>query len=257
MRNLIIGGLLLVTLQGVQAKTLIVSDVDDTIKVTDILGKKSQIVIHGLLSKNAFAGMSELYQQMATDDTEIYYVSGSPKVIRSRVNEFLEENGFPQRKNLILKNKMSEDTFKYKTDVIKGLIKKINPDKLILIGDDTELDPEIFNGIATEYPGLVESIYIHTVQNREFQGTRFFSAVEIAGTEIEKGNLKAESLSAVVDGFINQANGSAISINKRYCPQTGTTLIEELKQKTSKEVHVSLLEQTQSKIISSCKSADN
>lgn len=253
MKNLILGGLLLVTLQGVQAKTLIVSDVDDTIKVTDVLGKKSEIVVNGLFSKKAFAGMSELFQQMATDDTEIYYVSGSPKFIKIRINEFLEENKFPQRKNLILKDKMSDDTFKYKTDAIKGLIKKINPDKVILIGDDTEYDPEIFNGISASYPGLVESIYIHTVQNREFQGTRFFSAVEIAGSEIEKGNLKEESLAPVVKGFVKQTNCSAISIKKRYCPQSGTALIEELKQKSTSEQNITLLEQSQSKIINSCK----
>ena len=122
-----------------------------------------------------------------------------------------------------------------------------------MIGDDTEYDPEIFNGIAAKYPGLVESIYIHTVQDRDFQGTRFFSAVEIAGTEIEKGNLKNESLGFVVDGFIKQKKCSAISIEKRHCPQSGVALIEELKQRTSSEINISLFEQAQSKIINSCK----
>ena len=84
------------------AKTLVISDVDDTIKMTAVLSGKTMMTFNGLVRKKAFAGMSELYQELNNQDSTIFYVSGSPKIIKSRVNEFLDENNFPQKNNLIL-----------------------------------------------------------------------------------------------------------------------------------------------------------
>lgn len=244
--------LMATSLQTLSAKTLIVSDIDDTVKMTDVLGSKKTIVFNGLFREKAFAGMSELYNQMVKGDTSIYYVSGSPKIIRTRVDEFLEENNFPQQENLVLKDSIGEDTYEYKTSTIKKLIKELNPDKVILIGDDTEYDPQVYAHIKEEYPELTAAIYIRAVTNREGVETLFFSPMEIAGHELLEGRIAKSAFNKVAHGFIKQTNGSGIALKKRYCPKTGRDVIEELKHKIADKEIGDLLDKTQKKIIKSC-----
>ena len=238
------------------AKTLVISDVDDTIKMTAVLSGKAVMTFNGLVRKKAFAGMSELYQELKNQDFTIFYVSGSPKIIKSRVSEFLNENNFPQIDNLILLRRLSDDTIKFKEKSIKELIRTHNPDKLILIGDDTQHDPEIYDNIQSLYPELVDSIYIRSVANRELPKNEliktYFSAVEIAGHQMIKGNLNALSLKKVVRGFIGQTNKSGVSLKRSYCPREGRNEIEVIKYLIEDLSVIDALDRTQDKIIANC-----
>lgn len=233
-------------------KTLVISDVDDTIKVTDVLGSKIDVVYNGLFSKKKFSGMSELYQRLNKKDTVIYYVTGSPQIIKGVVNEFLEDNFFPQSKNLILKNKIKDDTFNFKLEAIRKLIGEIKPDEMILIGDDTEFDSDVYTQIAKENPGQVKSIYIRAVQNKILQNQNFFSPVEIAGAEFFKGRLSFNDLQSVANGFFKQEKNSKLAITNRYCPREGRVFIETLKQYSRDQKLIDLFEKTQEKIIETC-----
>lgn len=237
------------------AKTLIVSDVDDTIKVTDVLNKKNAIY-NALFSKAAFSGMPELYRQLENSETLFFYISGSPKMIEEKVSNFLDFNNFPQRANLILKQGISSPTYDFKVAAITKLIQAENPDKVILIGDDTEFDPEVYQTISKSFPNKVESIYIRAIQDRQLPKMEmmknFFSSVEIAGFEMLKGNLKIKALSDVSASFIRKDNGSKIVINGRFCPSQGRAQIEELKQLAVDQSAINSLELTQQKIISTC-----
>ncbi len=250
---LLLSALFVLSIPTLQAKTLIVSDLDDTIKVSDVLGPKAKNVFNAIFKKTPFAGMSELYQALSNDETTIYYVSGSPKIIRSRVNNFLKDNKFPQRENLILKNKMSEDTFEYKTSAIRELIKEINPDKIIMIGDDGEYDPQVYAAIAGENTGIESQIYIRAITNRVGVERSFVSAVEIAGFEFLEGRLDGKALVSVTSGFINQSHHSAVSIKDRYCPSEGSAGLEELKSLAPDQVSLGLFNMAQEKVKASCK----
>ena len=158
--------------------------------------------------------------------------------------------------NLILK-KEKTPTYGYKVREIRNLISKLNPDKIILIGDDTEVDPEVYNTLAEENMGKIEGIYIRAVRNRELPANElmknFFSPVEIAGLELLKGNFEVEGLNKVAASFIKQDHFSKIVIKKRYCPSEGRDQIEELKQKMTEQSSIDSLEQTQEKIIQTCR----
>lgn len=237
------------------AKTMVISDVDDTIKMTDVLGSKTQVVFNGVFRTKAFAGMSELYQEYNHSDTIIHYVSGSPRIIGSRVDNFLEENSFPQKYNLTLKESLKDDTYKYKVDAIKKLIAEEKPDAVVLIGDDTEKDPEVYNFISKENPELVKAIYIRAVQNRALPENpvlkNFFAAPELAAYEFERGEIDSVSVSFVTNAFIYNW-GSGISIKGRYCPVNGRTQINELITKNSDERVTRALKKVQSKISNNC-----
>ena len=249
-------GLLLLASTPLYSKTLIVSDVDDTVKMTDVLNKKTEIVRNALFSKKAFSGMSALYRELDNKETIIHYVSGSPKIIKSLICNFMDHNEFPQGKNLTLKTKNIE-TYEYKVEAIKELIEHTKPDEIILIGDDTEKDPEVYDTISKLYPRKVSGIYIRAIQNRALPSNgldrNFFSAVEIAGLEHLKGRLSADSISKVAASFIKQEHGSGLAIKHRYCPRDGRNELEEIKQQVSDQKTIDDLEKTQEKIINSCK----
>ena len=245
----------LLTTQPAFSNTLVISDIDDTIKLTNVLNK-TDAVINGIFSKKAFSGMTELYQIFNKDNDDIYYLSGSPAILKEVVSGFLGYNNFPQSKRLILKND-SLSTYDYKVMNIRKLIAKLNPEKLILIGDDTQYDPEVYQTIFEENPKAVISIYIRAVKNRKLPDNiimkSFFSSVEIAGVELLGGAFTSDSLSEVAKGFIKQAKNSQIFIHGHYCPSNGRLEIEELKHKITEQLAIDSLELAQQKIIESCK----
>lgn len=248
--------LLVLSIQTVSAKTLVISDIDDTIKMTGVLNSKKAVAFNGLFIKRAFAGMSKLYQHFDRNGDDIFYVSGSPKIISCRVENFLEENHFPQIHNTILRESLSVDTYKYKMEGIRKVLDEQKPDKVILIGDDTQHDPDVYRDIDKEYPGLVEKIYIRVVKQAELpelpQMQSIFTSVEIAGFEYLAGRLSKESLTEVAQKFIDKNNKKGIYLPKRYCPKEGRAEIDLIRSKIPDLKVNLLLGQVQDKIIETC-----
>lgn len=250
MKNLLVlSTLFLLGLNSVSAKTLVVSDVDDTIKVTNVLNKIST-VYNALFSTKAFVGMSTVYNGLNNPETKIVYVSGSPELVRGKINKLLTVNNFPQKENLILKPS-KQDTFDYKFSVISKLINKENPDDVILLGDDTEKDPEIFDALSKTYPEKIKSMHIHLIRNRQLPNNDkmngFFTSIEIAGRELLNGKITSDVMSNTAKLIVAEKSTSKIYINYRYCPKEGRNEVEELKQKVSNQSLIDSLESVQAK----------
>jgi hypothetical protein len=130
---------------NLQAKSriLLVSDVDDTIKVAHVRSK-SDSASNAFFNYKAFLGMSELYQRVVKKpETKIYYVSNAPSfLMHSKHTKFLTQFNFPNFQNLITRDNTNDDLFKTKT--ILNLVKTESPELLILIGDNGEHDPGTF-----------------------------------------------------------------------------------------------------------------
>lgn len=129
-----------------KSKVLLISDVDDTIKIAHVRSK-SDSASNAFFNFKSFLGMSELYHLvLKTPDTNIFYVSNAPSfLMNSSHKKFLTQFKFPQVQNLKTRDNPSDDQFKTKT--ILGLVKKETPEFLILIGDNGEHDTSIFQGI--------------------------------------------------------------------------------------------------------------
>lgn len=261
MKISILSFLALLTLSfSVSAKTIVISDIDDTIKMTGVLNSKISVGFFGIFGKQPFAGMSELYNEFDRKGVSIYYVSGSPQMIDCRIDSFLTEREFPFPDQRFLKDKISTDTYKFKTESIREILNQDPTTTAILIGDDTEHDPHVYDDISKEFPGRVEAIYIRAVQNAELPVNplmkNFFSAVEIAAKEIVRGKLGQFELENVVHGFVEQTNDSGIQLRNFYCPKEGRRSIGDLISKFQTTGHgpiVELLVKTQLKIMKSCK----
>lgn len=73
---------------------LIITDVDDTVKVTDVSHALDSLV-RATFGRKAFAGISTLYQEMGSHDSSdlfehstLYFVSGGPEIFRKSVVEW-------------------------------------------------------------------------------------------------------------------------------------------------------------------------
>ncbi len=155
--------LLLVSIAlSVKASALtVVSDVDDTMKATDVL-HRTHMVKNGLFSNRAFIGMKETYQALANTHANFIYLSGSGHYLEERVEGFLKQNHFPEGKLILKDNTDFSKVYDYKLKNLKPIF-ETSSDDFILIGDDTESDFLVYRDIQKLYPLRVKGIYIHQI----------------------------------------------------------------------------------------------
>lgn len=155
----------------------LISDIDDTILVSEV-NDKSRLLANSLLKnpaqRQAVAGMAELYALRSganpqADVAPLFYLSASPRQLQRPLAEFLARNRFP-RGVLITKrvtnDRSSEplvDQFAYKTRKLEELFSRLPEVRFVLVGDDGERDPEIYDWVRNKYPERVEAIWIRRV----------------------------------------------------------------------------------------------
>jgi hypothetical protein len=159
----------------------VVTDIDDTIRTTEILKGRAAVLRNSFLKAfEAVPGMSDRYTAYG-NEVDFHYVSGAPWQLYRVLDEFLiEETGFPEGtfhmknvpKNMAepetwraWRNLVSGDfTVEHKKTEITALIKACPDRRFVLIGDSGEMDPEIFAAIRDEFPDQIEEIMIRDVR---------------------------------------------------------------------------------------------
>lgn len=184
----------------------LISDVDDTIKITEIPAG-SRIVIRNTFFKEytAAPGMSNFYRDFDLD--AYHYVTGSPWQLYNPLTDFLfdESAGFPRgtlHMKTVTKNFLSRNTwrnlhelvtndlftFDQKARQITTIFEHFPNRQFILVGDSGETDPEIFSRIRERYPDQVLEIYIRDVVNaKELAPERLHDMIIIPAPTILHG----------------------------------------------------------------------
>lgn len=174
-----------------KSKVLLISDVDDTIKIAHVRSK-SDSASNAFFNFKSFLGMSELYHLvLKTPDTNIFYVSNAPSfLMNSSHKKFLTQFNFPNVQNLKTRDNPSDNQFKTKT--ILSLVKNETPEVLILIGDNGEHDTSFFQGIRKSLSDKPIQVFtfIHSAYSDGDEGSKvepllpedvsFVTPVEIA-----------------------------------------------------------------------------
>ena len=162
----------------------LVSDIDDTIKVTEVPGEKDVVL------KNTFCrpfvsvqGMAGEYASLA--NTSFHYVSGGPWQLYQPLSDFLSGEGFPSgtfHLNYFPKNFLARDTrmllvdsiagslgrtYDHKVEQISRLMTRFPKRKFILVGDSGELDVEVYRRMKDLFADQVHEIWIRDVVNDE------------------------------------------------------------------------------------------
>ncbi|MFH5211089.1 phosphatidate phosphatase App1 family protein [Antrihabitans sp. NCIMB 15449] len=162
----------------------IVSDIDDTIKITEVHNRKLMLRRTFAMQFEGVPGMAERYSSwLATTGGHLHFVSSSPWQLSAPLVEFLDSAGFPigtydlkrvrpksVRKTLA---SLKADPMATKPPFIRALMAVYPRRRLVLVGDSGEKDPEVYGSIAREAPGRIARIYIRNVTNEPQAAPRY------------------------------------------------------------------------------------
>jgi len=169
----------------------IISDIDDTIKESNVLDKKDLVKNTFFRKFRSIDGMSQLYKKFEKKGAVFHYVSGSPWQLYPVINTFISEEQFPfgaiELKQFRVKDRslisfISADQQSYKKNAISTIMNRFPEREFILIGDSGEKDPEVYTEIADLYKGKIKYIFIRDAGLIEEGSSRRKAIIAKAGT---------------------------------------------------------------------------
>jgi len=201
-------------------KHVIISDIDDTVKHTDV-DDKSDALGNALFNRTGFSGMAPLYSGLRLSDgdptvrtgpSDLIFVSGSPAIFEGAIEEFLNLNGYALWSLFTrgLSNWAGTREFKLRTirDLLRGLAARET--EVYLVGDDTQKDPVVYRTIAQEFPELIHGVYIREVlrENSPIDGQLGFHSAADVGLELFlRGRLTEHDIYRILDDFYRPESG--------------------------------------------------
>lgn len=156
----------------------VISDIDDTIKITHVLNKLD-VLRHTLaLPAQPVPGMPEFYRnvlQPTLNNPVWFYLTASPYNLYPFLSQFLDDFGFPKGTSILramswqnieefIYTSLTVGTEEYKFDRISKIHEWFPRRKMVLIGDSTQKDPEVYGDAARTWSGWVGAIYIRVVK---------------------------------------------------------------------------------------------
>ncbi len=156
-----------------------ISDIDDTVLISHsaTTGKK----LWSMLTKNprsrkTFADVVNHYQLLSTAHTEFavpnpfFYVSSSEWNLYDYLNEFFKYNQLPKGAFLLndIKKwyqllKTGKTKHQGKLTRVVRILKAFPAQQFVLLGDNSQSDPDIYKLIADKYPHQILAIYIRNI----------------------------------------------------------------------------------------------
>jgi hypothetical protein len=146
----------------------VVSDIDDTIKITGVLDRQSLVANSLIKDFQPVPGMPGLFARLAAKPAVFHYVSASPWQLYPDIRAFLQRD-FPQGtvslRKLRWKDSSSveflwKDSLAYKTSTIAELMERFPQRKFLLIGNSGEKDPEVYDNLRRRFPAQIAGILI-------------------------------------------------------------------------------------------------
>lgn len=171
----------------------VISDIDDTIKATDVSSRHSMLANTFLKPFTAIEGMSDLYRQWQAAGAVFHYVSSSPWQLFQPLSDLCQLSQFPAGSMHLRYFRIRDEMFKRwrpsrrkgKTAIIAGLIKKLPERRFVLVGDSGERDAEIYRFLARRFPQQVTAILIRQLAPKPLNNQRIDRLRDVpAGTEV-------------------------------------------------------------------------
>ncbi len=165
-----------------------ISDIDDTFLISHSSNLRRRLYV--LLTKNAhsrkpFEGVVNHYQLLASAQTTathlnpFFYVSSSEWNLYDFIKEFTRKNDLPNGVYLLSQIKKLSEVWKTgatkhgtKFMRIARILEAYPTQKFVLLGDDSQMDPTIYAGIVTHFPGRIVSVYLRHVYEKNISNVR-------------------------------------------------------------------------------------
>ncbi len=167
---------------------LVVSDVDDTVRIAEVTNRPRLIERVFLHEYEAVADMARVYNELARGGAAFHFVSGSPWQIGPIIERFLADAEFPpatlhcRQIGWDFWNSDPSHTFKFKVAEITELLRQFSDCPVLLIGDSGEHDPEVYTEIVSCHADRVAGIWIRQV-GESWDAQRLAAATERLGSE--------------------------------------------------------------------------
>ncbi|MDB4881819.1 MAG: hypothetical protein JWL95_585 [Gemmatimonadetes bacterium] len=156
----------------------VISDLDDTViqsRITSFLQAVRTVMLGNARTRLPFPGVAAFYQALerggdGARTNPIFYVSSSPWNIYDIIADFMDIQRIPTGPIHLRDwdfglNALSSHRLKtHKEPIIREILDLYPTLPFILIGDDSQKDPEIYRAILDRYPGRILAIYIRNVR---------------------------------------------------------------------------------------------
>lgn len=159
------------------AKVGVISDLDDTIIVTDVprvLSAAVNMLFRSPRHRKAVPGMASFYTVLHREfsSAPFFYLSTSPWNIEVALLHFIRAHGFPEGPMLLRDFDPRPKTFipsgvQHKLEFCDQLMADFPDMSFILIGDDGQRDPQTYAEVVKKYPGRVIAIGIRQLEPKE------------------------------------------------------------------------------------------
>ncbi len=156
-----------------------ISDIDDTVLISHSAntGKKLRVMFtKNPRSRKTFADVVKFYKLLSLAHTKpdilnpFFYVSSSEWNLYDDLNAFFKHNGLPKGAFLLSKIKRWYQLFKTgktkhqdKLNRVTRILEAFPNQNFVLLGDNSQCDPEIYVTIANTYPDQIVAIYIRNI----------------------------------------------------------------------------------------------
>jgi len=213
--------LFLVTLNAF-ANITVISDFDDTIKITNSaqFGERSY---NSVFKNDLFFAQSFFWKSWRSTLSHLHLVSGTAKILAPAVQKTIQVNEL-QVDSVTLKPMFDGvDLYTYKFKVIKNLIDQTSDD-IILIGDDVQQDPEVYAGLKAIYGERILATYIHVVSGREInvEVTKYFTTLDLALREFLAKRISQATIVKIFDDHLKASEEEMKLMFPSFavCPKT-------------------------------------
>jgi phosphatidate phosphatase APP1 len=156
----------------------VISDLDDTViqsRITSFLQAVRTVMLGNARTRLPFPGVAAFYQALERGGdgarrNPIFYVSSSPWNIHDVIADFMDIQRIPMGPihlrdwDVDLDALTSQRLKRHKEPIIKEILELYPSLPFILIGDDSQKDPEIYRSIIDQFPGRILAIYIRNVR---------------------------------------------------------------------------------------------
>ena len=183
----------------------VISDIDDTIKISNVLDKQELLANTFLKKYQPVPGMAEAYRDWAGQGAVFHYVSASPWQLYSPLADFMSREQFPSGSFGLRSFRVKDRTFfnlfaspmESKVPVIESILSRYPGRQFVLVGDSGEKDPEVYGEIARRHKDQLLRIYIRNVPNSDVSKERLEAAFKDVDHEFWNVFTEAGELSAI------------------------------------------------------------
>ena len=161
-----------IALPGAGARFGVISDIDDTVLVTEatsLLKMMRLTLLESSESRVAFPGVAAFYAALHAEVNPFFYVSSSPWNLHEFLEDFMSLKGIVAGPMLLRDFGIDRDKLvagphmDHKLGAIRSVLDRNPTLSFVLIGDSGQKDPEVYARIVEAYPGRVLAVYIRDV----------------------------------------------------------------------------------------------